>query len=82
MPSISTSQSISLLTNREKEIINLIIYEYSTKEIAQTLFIGTETVKSHRRQIMIKMDVKNVAGIVREAFFRRLVSIDHKAKVA
>ena len=63
----------SLLTTREKEIVNLIAAEYCTREIANKLFLSFETIKSHRRSIMQKLKVSNVAGIVREAYFRKLL---------
>jgi DNA-binding CsgD family transcriptional regulator len=68
MKTIYQSKKYILLTTREIEILNLIVQEQSTKEIAESLFLSTETVKSHRKKIMNKLDVKNVAGIVREAF--------------
>lgn len=62
------------ITVRELEIISLLIDEYSSKEIAQKLFISIETVHSHRKNIRRKLGVKNVAGIVREAIHLRMVS--------
>lgn len=71
----SRFSSFNLLTDREREIMTLIINEYTTREIATTLFLSTETIKSHRASIMRKLDVKNVAGIVREAIIKNLVNI-------
>ena len=53
---------------REKEILNLIAYEYTTHEIASKLFISIDTVKTHRKHLFSKMDVKNIAGLVRRAY--------------
>jgi len=61
------------LSSREIEIVQLITDEYSTKEIAHELFLSFETIKSHRKNIISKLHVKNVAGIVREALFRGIV---------
>ncbi len=55
------------LTRRELEIIQLIVEEYSTPEIAGKLFISANTVESHRKNLIVKLGVKNTAGIVREA---------------
>ena len=55
------------LTRRELEIIQLIVEEYSTQEIAGKLFISVNTVESHRKNLILKLGVKNTAGIVREA---------------
>lgn len=56
------------ITNREKEVLHLIAYEYSSKEIAQQLFVSAETINSHRKNMMVKMGVKNTAGLVRRGF--------------
>jgi len=52
------------LTKREVEIIRLICREMSTKEIAASLFLSELTINTHRRNILRKLDVKNVAGLV------------------
>jgi len=62
-------------TPREQEILHLIVYEYSSREIADQLHISFETVKTHRKSLMTKLDARNVAGIVREAITRGLVDI-------
>jgi DNA-binding CsgD family transcriptional regulator len=74
MKTIYQSNRIAMLTSREIEIINLIIEEQSTKEIAETMFLSFETIKSHRKNIMAKLGAKNVAGIVREAFLQNIIS--------
>lgn len=59
---------IQKLTRREKEILQLIVDEYTTDEIAAKLFVSPTTVISHRKNLMRKLTVKNVAGLVRKAF--------------
>lgn len=61
------------LTSREKEILALIIKEYTTDEIANELFLSNKTVESHRSNLMQKLGVKNSAGLVRVAFEKGLV---------
>ncbi len=56
------------ISHREQEIIHLLAYEHSTKEIANKLYISYDTVKSHRRNIMRKLGAKNLAGVIRLAF--------------
>jgi DNA-binding NarL/FixJ family response regulator len=53
------------LTQREKEILTLIIKGFSNQEIADQLFISIPTVKTHRSNILAKCDVKNTASLVR-----------------
>ena len=42
-------------------VINLIAYEFSSKEIANKLCVSPETIRTHRKNIMSKLSVKNVA---------------------
>lgn len=65
----------SLITIREKEVLHLIAHEYSCKDIAAMLFISYETVNTHRKNIKIKLGVKNTAGMVRVAFEQGLLTI-------
>lgn len=55
------------LTLRELEILQLICREYSSKEIADKLCIGTCTVETHRRSMFQKTSVKSVVGLIRYA---------------
>lgn len=64
-----------LITTRELEVLHLIAYEHSSKEIGTKLFISTQTANTHRKNIMIKLGVKNTAGMVRVAFERGLLPI-------
>ena len=62
------------LTQREKEVLQLIAEGKVNKEIADLLCIGTETVKSHVKNIFKKFGVKNRVEATAEARKRRLVS--------
>ena len=61
------------LSRREKEILNLIIQEHTTQEIADKLFISFGTVETHRRNIINKLGVRNTAGMVRVALEYQLL---------
>lgn len=67
---------LSLLSPREKEILKLIAEEHTSVEIAQILFISDKTVEKHRTRIMEKLNVRNLAGLVRLAIKYRLVDIE------
>lgn len=56
------------LTEREKGIIKLIALGYTNKQIADHLFISAHTVNTHRKNIMAKLNINNVAGLVVYAF--------------
>jgi len=55
------------LTKREIEILKLIAEGYSNTEIGQMLFISPRTVDTHRTNIMRKLNVKNIAGLIKYA---------------
>jgi DNA-binding NarL/FixJ family response regulator len=58
------NQKKTVLTNRETEILELIIKEMSTRMIAEQLFISEETVLTHRKNMMNKLDIHSTAGLV------------------
>lgn len=62
------------LTRREEDILKHIAQEYTTKEIADKLFVSEKTVETHRSHLYQKLGVKNLAGLVREAILRGYVS--------
>ena len=63
-----TSDFIQKLTRREKEVLQLIIDELTTDEIAKQLFISPTTVISHRKSLLRKLNAKNTAGLVKAAY--------------
>ncbi len=56
------------VSNREKEVLQLIAFENTAQEIAAQLYISINTVKTHKRNLLDKLDVKNMAGLVRKGF--------------
>jgi two-component system, NarL family, nitrate/nitrite response regulator NarL len=56
------------LTERETEILRLICEGLSSKQIGEKLFISPRTVDTHRTNLMGKLDIHNVAGLIRFAF--------------
>ncbi len=70
----STSRLITdtPLTEREKEVLHLILKEKSNIEIADTLFISVRTVDAHKRNLLDKTGSVNVAGLVLYAVDRQL----------
>ena len=61
------------LTKREKEILKLIAERMSNQAIADKLFISLRTVETHRFNLTQKLEVKNAAGLVKEAIRRGLI---------
>lgn len=63
------------LTTREKEVLQLICEQYSAPEIAEKLFISSRTVDGHRNNLLLKLDCRNVAGLVVFALQHEVVQI-------
>ena len=63
-PELSDFKKLPSLTRREKEILNLIIEGKNSNEIADSLFLSFLTVQTHRRNIMTKLEVKNIAELI------------------
>ena len=61
------ASGIPPLTQREKEILELIAGELTSQQIAKKLFISLSTVENHRINILFKLNVKNSVGLVRKA---------------
>lgn len=62
------------LTPRQREILQLIAEGKSSKQIAQVLDTSVKTVESHRASLMARLDIHDVAGLVRYAIRNGLVS--------
>ena len=60
------------LTEREKEVLELIIKEHTNNEIADKLFISNRTVDAHKRNLLEKTGSKNIAGLVMYAINNQL----------
>ena len=64
-----------MISPQEKQVLQLIVSEYTTAEIARQLHISDDTVKTHRKSLFRKVGAKNVAGLVRRAFEIQLLKI-------
>ncbi len=71
-----TVEDASPLTVREKEILKLLAEGHSNKEIAAMLFISPKTVETHRHRINEKLNLGNVADLVRYAIKEGLITLD------
>lgn len=66
--------SLERLTRRQREILQLIAEGHSTQEIAQMLSISVKTVETHRSQLMERLDIHDVASLVRYAIRMGLIT--------
>jgi len=74
--SVSILDLKTQLTKREKDVLYLISEECTNKEISELLFISMNTVQTHRKNIIQKLDVKNTAGIIRKSFERGILPMN------
>jgi len=66
----------SQITPREKEVLELIVDQYTNQQIADELHISIRTVDAHRRNLLEKTEAKNTAGLVTYAIRHHLVEIE------
>ncbi len=70
----SASSASSVLTRREREVLQMISEGESTRHIASKLAISIKTVETHRRQMMGKIGIRTVAGLTKYAIREGLTS--------
>lgn len=61
------SPNLPQLSRREKDVLRLIVEEFTTQEIADKLYISFGTVETHRRNMLIKTGARNTVGLVKLA---------------
>lgn len=69
----SENSSSSLLTDREIEVVKLVAFGKTNKEIAEELFISIHTVISHRKNITEKLGIKSISGLTVYAILNNLI---------
>ncbi|MBS0030880.1 response regulator [Chitinophaga sp. 22321] len=67
-------ETLEMLTSREKDVLKLIAEEYTTQEIADKLFLSKHTIESYRKTLILKLKVRNLAGLTRYAVKLGLLS--------
>jgi DNA-binding NarL/FixJ family response regulator len=72
----SEPNSFEQLSPRHREILQLIAEGQTTKEIAQTLGLSVKTIETYRTQLMERLDIHDIAGLVRYAIRMGLITSD------
>jgi len=75
-PSAENNSAFTVLTAREREVLQLMAEGQTTKQIAGKLFISTKTVETHRRQIMDKLRLFSVADLTKYALREGLIALE------
>jgi DNA-binding NarL/FixJ family response regulator len=73
---VSSPDTKDRLSPREAEILRLIADGKNNKEIAYALELSTKTIETHRQNLMKKLDIHNIAGLVRYAIREQIIPID------
>ncbi|MCX6275615.1 MAG: response regulator transcription factor [Bacteroidetes bacterium] len=71
-PVLDSKQSIDVVTDRLRAVVFLICYEFTTKEIADKLFVSEKTIEGYRTKLMEITNSKNIAGLVMFAVRNRI----------
>ncbi len=66
----------SVLTDREREVLQLVAEGQTTKEIAADLHVSVKTVESHRQNIMDKLEIRSIAELTKYAIRQGLTSLE------
>jgi DNA-binding NarL/FixJ family response regulator len=68
--------AFSVLTDREREVLQLVAEGHTTKQIADSLHVSVKTVESHRQNIMDKLEIRSIAELTKYAIREGLTSLD------
>ncbi len=74
-PSRDPSSAFTLLSAREREVLQLLAEGLRTKEISQKLSLSVKTVETHRKKIMEKLGISSIAGLTRYAVKEGLITL-------
>ncbi len=65
---------LELLSSRQREVLQLIAEGKSTRDIAEALHLSVKTIETHRAQVMERLDIHDVAGLIKYALRKGLIS--------
>jgi len=68
--------ALERLTPRQREVLQLVAEGHTTQEIARMLTLSVKTVETHRTQLMERLDIHDIAGLVRYAVREGLVTLE------
>lgn len=72
----SVGSAYTALTERERQVLQLLAEGYPTKEVADKLCLGVPTVHTHRQHLMQKLNARSIADLVRYAIREGIISTD------
>lgn len=78
---MTTARAPKLLSQREREVLYLIAFEFTNKEIGELLYLSTGTIATYRKKLLSKLSAKNTAGIVRIGFELGILGFNDKSQI-
>lgn len=72
----SEPNNYTQLTDREREVLQLVVEGLSNKEIAEQLHLSVKTVGNHRINLMDKLDIHNVSDLTKYAIRKGIISLE------
>jgi DNA-binding NarL/FixJ family response regulator len=72
----SVNSSLERLTSRQREVLQLIAEGHTTRQIAHRLRLSVKTVESHRANLMERLQIHDVAGLVRYAIRVGIIQVE------
>ena len=73
---VGDASVFSVLTDREREVLQLVAEGCTTREIAADLHVSVKTIESHRQNIMDKLEIRSIAELTKYAIREGLTSLD------
>lgn len=67
---------MKIISKREEQVLHLIADENTASEIAGILYISMATVNTHRKNLCIKLNARNTAGLIRRAFEQGILQLN------
>ena len=64
-----------LLTDREREVLKLVVEGYTAREIAAMLFISPKTVEGHKARLMDKLNIHSTTDLIKFAIRKRVITL-------
>lgn len=75
-PDAEAECTADLITPREREVLQLVAEGHTNRSIGETLHISVKTVEKHRANVMAKLEVNDLATLIREAIKQGLILLD------
>ena len=81
IPHPASKDPMDLLSNREKEVLNMVVEGYTAKDIAEVLCVSPKTVEWHKRSLMNKLNIHKKTELIKFALSHSLINLNSQNKL-